>query len=39
MQLAAMRQLKRLEVTACPHLTPAGLAAFAKARPDVTLVR
>jgi|GEM_PF-4151392 len=39
MKLAAMKQLKRLEVTTCPQLTPAGLDAFAKARPDVTLVR
>jgi hypothetical protein len=37
--LAALRSLKRLEVVACPQLTPAGFAAFQKARPDVTLVR
>jgi hypothetical protein len=34
-----MKQLKNLEVTSCPKITPAGIAAFQKARPDVTLVK
>jgi hypothetical protein len=36
---AEMKPLKRLEICGCPQLTPAGFAAFQKARPDVTLLR
>lgn len=37
--VAKLRKLKRLEITGCPNLTDAALAAFKKARPDVTVVR
>jgi serine/threonine protein kinase len=37
--VAKVRKLKRLEVTGCPQITEAAIAAFQKARPDVTVVR
>ena len=39
LKLAKMNQLKRLEIANCEKLTPAGFAAFQKARPDVTLAK
>jgi len=37
--VAKLRKLKRLEITGCPNLTDTAIAAFQKARPDVTVVR
>jgi hypothetical protein len=39
LRLALLNQNKRLKIRNCPQLTPAGIAAFESARPDVTLVR
>ncbi len=35
LKLAAVKSLQRLVITGSPKLTPAGFAAFQKARPDV----
>jgi len=37
--LAKLRSLKTLELKSCPNLTDTAIAAFQKARPDVTVVR
>lgn len=39
LKLQAMKGLKRLEVRGCAQLTPAAIAAFQKARPEVTMNR
>jgi serine/threonine protein kinase len=37
--VAKLRKLKRLEITNCPNLTDAAIAAFQKERPDVTVTK